>query len=1108
MCCFSQDYRHLDYGGLPESLAPLPYSPAPPCTPCVEGRQHASPHSSPFPPTTATFHTLHLDVCGPSPVRGPCQEHYILIVVDDYSRYTTVLPLRWKANVPTVLELWLLSRVCYATHQLNLWPSDAWPWVRPLSLWTGSSGAAADYRVWGSVAHVRALSANKLSPHTRACVFLGLAPDISSWQFYDLVTCQFFNSQDITFDESVSYYRSRSSPLKRPAPNVSGGAGDAAAEGVGSGAAGARGDGSGVAGGVRVETTPEEDTPVSTQQPRPASPSGFPFVQQFFARLPLRLVAAELGAVPVGGTGVPGGVVGGGSGSGDAGARDTSVATPTPRTVRFVTHVQRLDRLEREEREQIERAQQQQQQQQQQQSQLEHQKRVEEESLLPQQVQLGPQQESVEELRLQQQVQLQPHQERVEEESRPLLEVQLRPQHARVEELHFQQQLQLQPHQERVEEELRSQQQVQLHPQLERVEEESRLQQQVQLQPPQERVEEEPHLEQEEQQQGQASLQQTSEEVEKQRLIDLPDPAPARLVCGPLPSPLVPLVESIASSPWSRCSPLVLAVSPEPRRSRYRANGPFHLVLRSRVPPPPVLPNPPESSLTVFHDPLSDYLRASHPVISLVLSALVSHPTAPLLSVSAFVTTVAGFTSSYRLDYASHLVSCTAHFPSAWGVPVFPLEVLEGRQFELGFLAAAVPHLCAMLLAPKGDPNALDIPIPRTYAKAVSGPWASYWIATEDAEMASYRSTGTYVDAVPPTFQCEGVDFFQTFTPTLKMTTLQVLLHIAPQRDYELHSLDCSRAFLEGSLHELGPSGSCVNQSTACDRLPSAHSSLFIHRGSTPFFVLVYVDDLVFATPGRRALAYVKEELQRRHTSTDLGELQRYLGLQITRDKSARTITLTQSHMVEQILMRFGFPFSKVQPTPLAVDHGLMAPPSHEPFESSGPYPELVGCLMYPMTCTRSDLAYPLSILARFVAPGRHRPSYSNAAKRVAKYVAGTSGTGLVLRGKQPVTLIGFWDSSWADDAESVRPTQGYYFSLESGAVLWRSTRASSVSSSSCEAEVYAAAMAAQELPWLSILLTGLGEWPRVPLVLFTDNRSSILLCEEPCLVQKAKHIQ
>ncbi|CAI7803741.1 unnamed protein product [Closterium sp. NIES-53] len=174
------------------------------------------------------------------------------------------------------------------------------------------------------------------------------------------------------------------------------------------------------------------------------------------------------------------------------------------------------------------------------------------------------------------------------------------------------------------------------------------------------------------------------------------------------------------------------------------------------------------------------------------------------------------------------------------------------------------------------------------------------------------------------------------------MTTLRVLLHIADQRDYEMHSLDFSTAFLQMTLDFF---------------TSSTNPSLIVRRGSTPFFVLVYIDDLVFASPDRRALASVKEELQRNHSCTDLGELQHYLGLQITRDRAARTIMLTQSHMVEQIHTRFHFPFSKVQLTPLAVDHGLTAPPSDEPFKSSGPYPELVECFMYQMTCSGLDLA-------------------------------------------------------------------------------------------------------------------------------------------------------
>ncbi|CAI7730314.1 unnamed protein product [Closterium sp. NIES-53] len=86
-----------------------------------------------------------------------------------------------------------------------------------------------------------------------------------------------------------------------------------------------------------------------------------------------------------------------------------------------------------------------------------------------------------------------------------------------------------------------------------------------------------------------------------------------------------------------------------------------------------------------------------------------------------------------------------------------------------------------------------------------------------------------------------------------------------------------------------------------------------------------------------------------------------------------RTITLTESDLVHQDLQCFGFQFSSRKPTPLSTDHSLSALPSDESVEPSGPYPELVGCLMYLMTCTRPDLAYPLSLLARYVAPGRHR---------------------------------------------------------------------------------------------------------------------------------------
>ncbi|CAI7792222.1 unnamed protein product [Closterium sp. NIES-54] len=191
------------------------------------------------------------------------------------------------------------------------------------------------------------------------------------------------------------------------------------------------------------------------------------------------------------------------------------------------------------------------------------------------------------------------------------------------------------------------------------------------------------------------------------------------------------------------------------------------------------------------------------------------------------------------------------------------------------------------------------------------------------------------------------------------MITLRVLLHVAAQRDYELYSPDFSTAFLQGSLHEEiwlrrppGFTGSFPPGTQWSLRRPvyglrqaprewhdtlrttlaalgfapsTADPSLFLRSDTSlpPFYILVYGDDLVFATADTGGLAHVKSELQKRHTCTDLGELRSYLGLQITRDRAQRTITLSQSHMVQQVLQRFDFTYSSPQATPLSTRHSL-----------------------------------------------------------------------------------------------------------------------------------------------------------------------------------------
>ncbi|CAI7891582.1 unnamed protein product [Closterium sp. NIES-54] len=114
---------------------------------------------------------------------------------------------------------------------------------------------------------------------------------------------------------------------------------------------------------------------------------------------------------------------------------------------------------------------------------------------------------------------------------------------------------------------------------------------------------------------------------------------------------------------------------------------------------------------------------------------------------------------------------------------------------------------------------------------------------------------------------------------------------------------------------------------------------------------------------------------------------------------------------------------------------------------------------------------------------------------------------GFVLGGRGPVVLTSHADASWVDDSATQRSSHGYTFSLGSGSVSWRSTRSSLVLNSSCEAEIYAGAMAAQELRWLTYLLTDLGEQPRSPPVLYVDNKAMIALCQEHILENITKHI-
>ncbi|CAI7747659.1 unnamed protein product [Closterium sp. NIES-54] len=1166
----------------------------------------AAPHSSEFPPTEAPLQTLHMDVWGPARVRGQGHEHYFLLVVDDYSRYTTVFPLRSKGDVTEVLIDWIraarlqlrerfdsdfpvlrlhsdrggefssarLGAFCraqgirqtftlpaspqqngiverrigmvmdvartsmihaaaphflwpfavqYAAHQLNLQPWVSLPETSPTLRWTGKVGDASAFWVWGSRALVRDLSADKLSPRAVPCVFLGFPPDAPGWQFYHphLASCSVLPGRHLRRGPAPSGVSqvdavkpvevaddSGAARGTEPAGAGSGGAEPEGAEpgGAESGGAepggtepgGAESGGSEPGGAEPGGAEPKGAEPGGAEpggaEPGGAEPGGAGSarvasrgtssrrellspqkLREWFAQRWSRAagaggttVAAGPGGTRTGGTGAAGPAGAGAAGATGAGAAGAGAAggvgaggsagagASTGAGVRAVGARGATD--------------------------------------------AGAAAGGTGAVPAGSGGAARPRSYFV-----PLLE-------------------------------------------------------QVLGLPPST---------------GPAPPLACPKPVQSQSQIQPASPLPA-------PSPYTGPTGGLAErrEPESRPASPVRAArtsrhAPRPRPPA--VPGTHQMALRPSTAPLRVpLPSPPESSLPVLTDSESDSLRAASPTVTRLLATVVTDPFFESTLASALVAELVDFAARCRLDYATSLVaeSASACPPSVGGECALGTDVFEVKQ-EFQCFAAALPHLVSTLLAPEGDLDAPDIPTPRSYAEAIEGPYSSQWQAAMDAEMASWKSTCTYVDEVPPPganivsgmwifrvkrppgsppvfkaryvargfSQRQGVDYFQTFSPTPKMTTLRVLLHVAAQRDYDLHSLDFSTAFLQGSLHEeiwlrrppgftgLFPPGTQwslrrpvygLRQAprewhdtlrttlAALGFAPSiADPSLFLRTDTSlpPFYILVYVDDLVFATADTAGLAHVKSELQKRHTCTDLGELRSYLGLQITRDRARRTITLTQSHMVQQVLQRFDFTYSSPQATPLSTRHSLSALPSDESVEPSGPYPELVGCLMYLMTCTRPDLAYPLSILARYVAPRRHRPEHMAAAERVLRYLCSTSGLGLVIGGRSPMVLTGHADASWVDDLSKQRSSQSYTFSLGSGSVSWRSTRSSSVLSSSCEAEIYAGAMTAQELRWLTYLLTDLGEPPSSPLVLYVDNKAMLALCREHRLEHRTKHI-
>ncbi|CAI7803187.1 unnamed protein product [Closterium sp. NIES-54] len=973
------------------SLPSLPRSPAPPCLPCVERRQRAAPHSSKFPPTTSPLQTLHMDVWGPAPVGGTDQERYFLLVVDDCTRYTTVFPLQRKADVSGVLIPWicatrhqlrerfsrdfpvlrlhsdrggefssdLLAEFCrdegihqtftlpaspqkngiaerriglimevartsmihavaphflwsfavqYAADQLNLWPRVSEPETSPTLRWTGKVGNASVFRVWGTLSLVRDAKASELSSRTLRCVFLGFPTDAPPWQFYHPRSRRVFSYQDVTFDKSVCFYRlhphvshpvpvaphflvpvsppppDRLPPPKGRAPSsVSQVDPPPLVEPLEISF-----DSSGPAEGgdpatddmAATRRSPRLETPLETSGAEPGGAEIEIAGSGGAATGGARSCGAVIGGADSGGTAGSGGTGGTARGAGGAaGAGCTSGATGAggarATRPRGTTRAGGAGLTS------------------------------------PggtagaggaggatsaggagaggtgggRSAGLGG------------------ARNRGSGAARAGGAVRVGGAigaacsggtasaggaGAR----------------------------------------------------------------------GTGGAGAAGRGGAHTRGARAAGAGGATGAGGAGGATGATGAAGTGGAGGTACASLTERRDPETRASTHlRARrvahprppavpGTHDMALRpSSVPQRVVLPEPPAYSLPHVPDPESDLARAASPTIIRLLATVVTDPDLEYTSAFALGTELVYFAARSRLDYVTSLVteSESVYPPSVGGKSALSSDVLEDRQFELECLAAALPRFASMLLCPEGDPDAPSIPTPRSYAEAIAGEYSSQWQTAMDAEMASWKSTGTYVDEVPPP-RANIVDGMWIFIvkrlpsspPAFKA---RYVARGFTQRDYDLHFLDFSTAFLQGSLHEeiwlcRPPSftGSFPTSTQWSLRRPvyglhqaprewhdtlrttladlgfapfSADPSLFLRTYTTllSFYVLVYVDDLVFATADTEALALV--------------------------------------------LQRFAFQLSSPQPTPLSTGHSLSPPPSDESVEPSGPYPELVGCLIY-----------------------------------------------------------------------------------------------------------------------------------------------------------------
>lgn len=240
-------------------------------------------------------------------------------------------------------------------------------------------------------------------------------------------------------------------------------------------------------------------------------------------------------------------------------------------------------------------------------------------------------------------------------------------------------------------------------------------------------------------------------------------------------------------------------------------------------------------------------------------------------------------------------------------------------------------------------------------------------------------------------------------------------------------------------------------------------SCVFVHRGdSYVMFIVLYVDDLLLFSSSLPRLLHIKSQLSQLFEMTDMGEAHYILGLKITRNRSARQLSLSQQEYVRRVVERYGMTSCNPASTPLTTGTVLSqrdcpsTPPTTPVTIHGHTYASVVGALMYAMLGTRPDLAYAVGCLSRFNSnPG---VTHVAALKHVLRYLAGTADYCLVYGSDQaaPFNMFGYCDSDYAACVDDRRSVAGWVFMAAGGATSWQSQKQKSVALSTVEAEYMA----------------------------------------------------